>query len=200
MRIGKIAATVAVLTLATVLGAGARQADARDPFVVKRFLLGRLEPTTHRFVATGARGTTNAYRDNVIMLVFSAPLEFGTLDGKTVGIGIPTSGGLMRPAEGTLIPYATYARDESDPSGGAYRRRRTYRNRVLFDPTMELGCPANPNHGFDSDTTYSVTIAGTDRGATRTVRSTAGTPLEASFATTFATTDEYIYDYYDRGF
>jgi len=87
-------AAVGVLAVAAVLGVGAPRAEARAPLLVKRFLLGQLEPYTYRFVATGARGTQNAYRDNLVLLVFSRPVDLDSVDDRTVRIGIPSGNGL----------------------------------------------------------------------------------------------------------
>jgi hypothetical protein len=189
MRSWRKATTAVVLGLTAALGAGAPRAEARGTLVLKRFLVGHLEANTHNFFATGGRGTTEAFRDNVLMFVFTAPLDLDTLDDRTVQIGIPTGPGLRIRAEGTFYGYSV---NEFDPISGAYVTKRTYRNRVLFDPTSryEADIFRNPA-GFRADSTYTVAIPGVDKGALKTVKSADGTPLRATFTTTFATTDKF---------
>ena len=82
-----------------------------------------------------------------------------------------------------------------DPVSGTYVEKRTWRNRVLFDPMARREIPflANPE-GFRPRTTYAVTLPGIDAGALKAVESASGTLLETTFATTFATTDEFLAD------
>ena len=197
MRIRAAAASL-VLAAAVVHGFGVREAEARTPLVVKKFLLGTLEDSTYRFRATGARGTQNAYRDNVVMLVFSGPVDLDSFDGRTVRIGIPSENGLLTPADGSFYRYAEWRLDQSDPSGYAYYPRRVYRNRVLFDPTLDLGCPGMGEEasGFRADTSYTVEVPGVDGGARRTVTTTDGTPVGTTFTTTFRTTDEFYHPFF----
>ena len=195
MRSSMASAAAALAILAAVLGFGAAGAGARQTLQVKRFLLGRLEPNTGKFLATGGRGETRAFRDSAILLVFSAPVDFESLGSRTVKIGIPTASGLAAPAEGGF--FRLYDLKKFDPVSGTYRVQRVYRNRVLFDPTNEQACPMNPGHGFEpfegfeADTTYSVTVPGTDSGALKTLRAGDGSPLATTFQTTFRTSAEF---------
>src|SRR5690349_2564653 len=102
MRSWKMVAASAVLAGTAALGAGASSADAKGNLIVKRFLLGRLEANTNTFIATGGRGTTNAFRDNVIQFVFTAPVDFNTLNPRTVKIGVPSGPVLFIDAQGTF--------------------------------------------------------------------------------------------------
>ncbi len=189
-------ATVAVALAAVATLGSAPPGAAKDPLVVKGFLLGRLEDNTYKFIATGARGTQNAYRNNVLLFVFSAPVDFDTLDARTVKIGIPAGTGLFIDAEGSFYRYVVYERDESAPAGDVYIPKRVYRNRVIFDPTsrQEEELKQNP-YGFEVNSLYTVTVPGLDTGTTKVVRSTEGAYNERTFTTTFRTTDKYLQDY-----
>lgn len=189
----KTAVPVAAILASAALVIGAPVADAKDDVVVKRFLLGRLEPNTNKFVATGGRGTQNAFRDNVLMFVFSAPVDFKTLDPRTVRIGIPASANLFIDAEGT---YYRYRVNQFDPVSGTFVEKRTYMNRILFDPTSrnEEAIYQNP-YGFEETSLYSVTVPGTDQGHTKVVKGTAGQMNLRTFTTTFRTTDRFLQDY-----
>lgn len=192
LRSWKTVALAATLgTLASF--AGAPDADAGRGLVVKRFLLGRLEANTDRFIATGARGTTNAYRDNVVMIVFSAPVNFNSLDNRTVKMGIPAGGNLFLDAEGAFYRYSV---KKFDPVSSTFVVKRTYRNRVIFDPTkrQEPLLKQNP-YGFEQDSTYTVSVPGIDSGTTKVVRSVDGGMNQRTFTTTFRTTDRYLQDY-----
>jgi hypothetical protein len=191
MRSCRTAVVAAVLGGLAVLGPGAPRAEARGTFVVRKFLLGHLDGNTDRFKATGARGTTNAFRDNVVMLVFSAPVDFDSLTDRTVQIGVPSDPGLRVPAEGSFYRYVV---KEFDPVSGTYLPKRTYRNRVVFDPTSwQEPWGGNPD-GFRADTSYTVAIPGVDAGVFRTVRSREGASLQSTFTTTFRTTDRFLRD------
>jgi len=199
MRLGTRAAAFGILAATAGFALDAPTAEARPPLVVKKFLLGWLEGGTYNFVATGARGTTNAFRDNIIMIVFSNPVDFDSLSDRTVQIGIPQGGGFSIPAEGSFYRYVVYERDDSAPSGDVYIPKRHYRNRFVFDP---MGGYAHwsqpyPTHydGFLANTTYTVAVPGIDGGAPRTVEDAAGRPLEATFTTTFTTTDDYLWEH-----
>ena len=181
----------AVLALSALLAAGLpADAGGGKPLFVKKFLLGYRDPDTRRFTATGGRGIDNAYRDNVILLHFSAAVELDTVSSRTVEIGIPGSGGRLIEAEGTLR-YHEIRR--FNPITGTYELKRIFRNRVIFDP-LKSDMPAflqNPE-GFKADTLYTVKVPGVDGGATNTVESRSGHPQALTFATTFRTTTEYL--------
>jgi hypothetical protein len=185
----RTAVALALLLSGAGLAAAPPPAEARTTFLVKRFLLGRLEPGTQRFVAHGGPGTTNVPRDSVILFVFSKPLDLESLDLRTVRIGIPSKPGLQFPAEGDFYPYRERRLDEV--SGEFVESRRRFRNRVLFDPVKSQSPAQQQNRlGFEADATYSVRLEGVDRGSLRTVMSRGGIALEVSFETTFRTTAE----------
>jgi len=190
--------------MAALLG-GAQPAQAGGNFILKRFLLGRLEPVTNRFIATGARGTSNAFRDNVIMLVFSEPIQFTPpvlpefpeglpkVDRRTAQIGIPSTGGLIVDAPGDFYPYSV---QELDPISGSPVIKRTYLSRAIFDPTRRRAIPAlRSPYGLDANSLYSVVVPGLDSGTTNTVRSASGKYITQTFVTTFRTTAKYLQDY-----
>ena len=180
----RTAAAVLVLA-AAVAGWDASPAEARAPLAVKRFLIGHLEANTDRFVATGARGTDNVHRTDVILLVFNQPVNFSSLDLQTVAIGTPGAGGLLLRAEGAF--YRSVLR-EYDEVSGQYVVKKTYRNRVIFDPTRRND-PAylqNPA-GFAASSNFTVTLPGLDQGIGRTVKSARGDFLQRTFRTTFRT-------------
>jgi hypothetical protein len=190
MRGGRFLAA-ALLGAASVF-AGGGSADAGETLVVKRFLLGRLESGTNKFVATGGPGTTNAFRNNVIMLVFSGAVDYESLDNRTVKIGIP-KGSLFVGADGDFYQYAISALDEVS---GQFVEKRKYKNRIIFDPT-KIQSPAqqqNP-YGFEAGSTYSVIIPGLDSGTSKTVRGRKGAYLGRTFTTSFNTTDKFLQDF-----
>lgn len=180
------------LVLGGVAVFGSPPAEAGADLVVKRFLLGRIEPGTGKFVATGARGTTNAFRDNVILLVFSTAVDLETVTGRTVEIGIPTAAGNIIEAEGAFRAYTV---NRFNPVSGTYDPKRTYRNRVIFDPRAEdeALCPMpGLEAGFEADTLYGVNVPGVDLGYTKTLRGTRGQPNLVTFTTYFRTTASFL--------
>ncbi len=181
-----------VVGLATLASAGASPAEAGKDLAVKRFLLGRLEPLTDRFIATGARGTTNAFRDNVLMFVFSGPVDFDSLNDRTVKIGIPSTGGLFIAAEGEFYRYSV---KQFNAVTGEYEVKRTYKNRYLFDPTKRQNATKKNPYGFAENSTFSVTLEGLDAGTNKTVRGAGGEYLTRTFVTSFRTTAKYLQDY-----
>lgn len=191
MRFGTVAAAAMVLAGAAVIGAGTPSADAKGNLVVKRFLIGQLAPKTDVFVATGGRGTTNVFRDNVIQFVFTAPVDLDTVNQRTIKIGVPTGPTLFIDAEGRFYPYVV-----KEFFSGQYIPKRTYHNRVLFDPLSryEKSISQNP-YGFLENSTYSVTVPGIDGGETKVVKSQDGRPNLQTFTTTFRTTANYLQDY-----
>jgi len=199
MRLWKMAAAAAVLAGSAALGAPG--AEAKGDLVVKRFLLGRLEANTDKFIATGGRGTTNAFRDNVIMFVFTAPVvpASGLIDpqnvsSRTIRIGIPSGPGLFIDADGEFYGYAV---KEFDNVSASYVVRRTYRNRVIFDPTARMADdPTDKNpYGLLDNSLYSVTVPGVNTGETKIIKSVDGRPNKVTFTTTFKTTASYLQDY-----
>jgi hypothetical protein len=192
MRMWKIAAAAAVVASAA-FGTGAPYAEARTPLKVKRFLTGRLEANTEKFIATGGRGTTNVFRDNVLLFVFSAPVDLNTVNDRTIKIGVPTSGGQFIEAKGSFYPYVVQA---FDPISASFQPKRTYRNRVLFDPTSRRDPPDRRNpYGFLSNSTFNVTVPGIDSDTTKTVKTKDGSPNLETYITSFATLDKYLQDY-----
>lgn len=194
MRFWKMAAAAAVLAGTAALGAGSPVADAKGNLIVKRFLLGRLETNTDEFIATGGRGTTNVFRDNVIQFVFTAPVDFSTLDQRTIKIGVPSGPTLFIDAKGSYYGYVVKV---FDPVSGGFVAKRTYRNRVIFDPTSRLAAQEsdkNP-YGFLENSTYAVTVPGIDTGETKVVKSVDGRPNLQTFTTSFRTTAIYLQDY-----
>lgn len=195
MRPWKVLAAIAILVLPAGLGSLAPRAEARPGFMLRRFLLGRHDGYGGRFIATGGRGATGAYRDNALLLVFTAPVDFDTVSARTVKIGIPTSPGLVLPAEGSFYRYAGRG---FDPVSGSWVVSRVYRNRIVFDPRSPDGnmlC-VNPE-GFNAGSVYTVTVPGIDRGPIKTLETTDGRPNLVTFETTFATGETYM-DPYSR--
>jgi hypothetical protein len=194
MRFWKMAAAAAVLAGTAALGTGSPSAEAQGNLVVKRFLLGRLEANTDKFIATGGRGTANVFRDNVIQFVFTAPVDFQTLNQRTIRIGVPSGPTLFIDAEGSYYRYILKA---FDPVSGTFVPKRTYRNRVIFDPTsrQEQDITKQNPYGFLENSLYSVTVPGIDSGETKVVKSEDGRPNLQTFTTTFRTTASYLQDY-----
>jgi hypothetical protein len=204
LRSWKTALAVSALAAAAVGGAAA-DAEAGKDLTVKRFLVGRLEDGTNKFVALGGRGTQNVYRDSVIMIVFSTQVDmskltpsdpyspFNHLNDRTIKIGIPAGPGLIVQAEGK---YDQYVLRQFNPSSGLFEPKKIYKNRVLFDPTKRFGDPATQNpYGFEANSLYSVIVPGLDGGDTKTVRTPEGEFLTTGFTTTFRTTAKYLQDY-----
>lgn len=193
MRAWKMAVAAAVVAGSAALGAGTPSADAQGNLIVKRFLLGKLEANTEAFVATGGRGSTNVFRDNVIQFVFTAPVDFNTLNQRTIKIGIPSGPTLFIDAEGSYYRYVVKA---FDPVSATFVPKRTYRNRVIFDPTSRQEAVINQNpYGFIENSVYSVTVPGIDSGDTKVVKSEDGRPNLTTFTTTFRTGSIYLQDY-----
>jgi hypothetical protein len=183
-----------LLGATALFAAGATPAESAGDLVVKRFLLGRISPEgTDEFIATGGRGTTNAFRDNVIMFVFTEPVDFDSINSRSVKIGIPSGQNLFIDAPGTFYRYVEKV---YDPSLNAYVPKRSYRNRILFDPTSrnEPVTSQNP-YGLEGTSLYSVTVPGIDSGTTRVVYSAKGRPNLRTFTTTFRTSGDYLQDY-----
>jgi hypothetical protein len=199
MRPWKSIAAISVLAATGVFGFGVPDGGAGTPLVVKRFLVGHLEPGTGRFIALGGRGAEGVARDSVILIVLSAPLDSkkdgcggatfpGSLNPRTVRIGIPTDPDHIVPAKGSFYVHTERAYDSGS---GMYLPKRVYRNRILFDPLRrwDLGM-RDDIELFRPDTTYSVTLPGVDKGALKTLVSSKGAPLALTFTTTFRTSDE----------
>jgi hypothetical protein len=204
LRSWKAGAVTTALGAIAILGGGGSTAEARGDLVVKRFLVGRLEPNTDRFIATGGRGTQNVHRDCVVMLVFSRPLDlsrtvpgnsqspFVHINDRTFRIGIPAGPGLFIQAEGS---YYQYVLKQFDPQQG-FVPKRAYRNRVFFDPTKRFDDPSvRTPYGFDANSLFSVEVPGLDTGETKTVRTPEGDYNSRTFSTTFRTTAKYLQDY-----
>ena len=203
-RSWKVGIAVAALASVAVLGGAGSTAEAKGDLVVKRFLVGRLEPNTDRFVALGGRGTQNVYRDCVVMLVFSRALDlshvvpgntstpFKHIDDRTIQIGIPAGPGLFIQAEGS---YYQYVVKQFDPQFG-FVPKRAYKNRIIFDPTKRFDDPTVRNpYGLEANSLYSVDVPGLDTGDTKTVRTADGRYNARTFTTTFRTTAKYLQDY-----
>lgn len=194
MRTWKGLGGLLALSLLVVLGSATDPAEAGGTLFVRKFLVGRLEENTGKFIATGARGSDDVPRDAVLLFVFSAPVDLDTLDDRTVRIGVPTQPGLILPAEGSFHRYVVR---KFDPVTATYRDRRVYRNRVLFDPTRRFDDPLRRNpDGFEANALHTVTLPGLDRGALKTVRSRKGKAVAFTFTTTFRTTDRYFLKYW----
>ena len=193
MRALKMAMAAAIVAGGAALGSGAPPAEAAGNLIVKRFLLGRLETNTDEFVATGGRGSANVFRDNVIQFVFTAPVDFNTLNQRTIKIGIPSGPTLFIDADGSYYRYVVKA---FDPVQGQFVEKRTYRNRVIFDPTSRQAPTISQNpYGFIDNSTYSVTVPGLDSGETKVVKSEDGRPNLQTFTTSFRTGAKYLQDY-----
>ena len=198
MRPWKAFAAVSVLAAVALLGIGAPGADAGDTLVVKRFLLGHLDPNTGAFIALGGRGAEEVRRDSVILLVFTAPVDPESVGARTIRIGVPSTPGLIVPAKGSFHMQTVSA---FDPVSSTFLQKRAYRNRVLFDPLARWDgfLSLQDRQPFDGDTTYSVTVPGVDQGALKTLKSTKGTPVARTFTTTFRTSDEEFTDLFCPG-
>lgn len=180
MGIRKVLAALAILAVGTTLGTGTPRLEARPGLVVSRFLLGKYAGAWGGFIPYAGRGSSGVYRDSSVLLVFTAPVDFDTLDARTVRIGMPTSGGLVLPAEGRFYRYAG-------------RLGRVLRNRVVFDPTSpddEMFC-VTPE-GLHANALYTVTIPGIDRGPAKTLETPDGRPNMVTFTTSFTTGEEYL--------
>ena len=191
MRFWKTAAAAAILSVAGPLVAPAPPAEAGQALSLQRFLVGNLEPDTGRFLAQGGRGAQNVFRDSVLLLVFSGPVDLDSLNERTVKIGIPTGSGRYIPAEGDLYRYSIR---KFDGVSGSFVHRRTWRNRVLFDPLRRQASMLEQNPlGLQPETNYEFTIPGVVDGALKTVRSSRGRPMGWTFRTTFRTTDDFFH-------
>ncbi len=188
MKFGSWKTALGTLALGGLIALGtSAPAEAGGTLIVKRFLTGRLDRgQSEVFTATGSRGTDNAFRDNVIMLVFTAPVNFESVSNRTVKIGIPAGGGLFIDAEGKFYRYSV---KQFNNTSGSWEVKREYKNRVLFDPTYN-----NP-FGFEASTLYSVTVPGLDSGTTKVVRTPNGGYCERTFSTSFRTTTSYLQDF-----
>lgn len=188
MKFGSWKTALGTLALGALIALGtSAPAEAKGNLIVKRFLTGRLDRgQSERFTATGSRGTDNAFRDNVIMLVFTAPVSFESVNNRTVKIGIPAGGNLFIDAEGRFLRYTI---KQYNNTSGSWEIKRAYKNRILFDPT-----DGNP-FGFEANSKYTVTVPGLDEGSTKVVRSTKGNYCERTFTTSFTTTSDYLQDY-----
>jgi hypothetical protein len=211
MRFRMMAAAAAVLSVTLALGTVAPRAEASNPLVLKRFLLGRIAGDgTDKFIATGGRGTQNAYRDNVLMFVFTAPVIIDSTDAakvrayidsnlntRTIKVGVPAGPGTFIQAEGTFYQYVLKAYDSGS---GQFFPRRYYRNRVMFDPTSRptlFPPPVKPDqnpYGLLTNSLFSVEVPGIDTSP-KTVKTVDGKPVLNTFNTTFRTTDKYLQDY-----
>jgi hypothetical protein len=193
LRFWKRMGALATFAACALIGAAAPNADAKKPLVVKRFLLGRLEPNTGKFIATGARGTTNAMRDNVIMFVFTANVDLKSVNARTVRIGIPATSGLFIDAPGSFYYYEV---KRFDSVANDFVTQKLYKNRILFDPTSryEPVLQQDP-YGFAENATYSVIVPGLDADTVKVVRGTNGSYNLRTFATSFGTADRYLQDY-----
>ncbi len=194
MRLHRMTAAAGVLTVAAAFCGAMTPAEAGNGLQLKRFVVGSMDYWGGRFHPVGGLGATGVYRDSVILLVFTAPVDFSTVNSRTVKIGIPTSPGLMLPAEGEFCRFAAYG---FDPISGSFVQRRVYRNRFLFDPTSpderaQMAC-VTPE-GLRADTLYSVTVPGVDTGGMKVLETPSGHPNLATFTTTFQTSDRYMRD------
>jgi hypothetical protein len=205
MRSWKFAAAAGVVAVGAALAAGAPAAEAKGDLILRRFLIGQLEPNTEKFIATGAGGTTNVFRDNALMFVFSAPvykasevgttgrLPGGNFNTSTIKIGVPSGPSLFIDAEGTFYAYVV---KRFDAGSGQFVPQRIYRNRVIFDPTSRREAQNSQNpYGFVDNSLYTVTVAGIDTGATKVVRTVKDRPNLVTYVTSFRTTDKYLQDY-----
>ena len=84
--------------------------------------------------------------------------------------------------------FRSHTVKEFDPVSGAFVPKRTYRNRFLFDPTSrrEPTIRQNP-YGFEAGAPYVVVLPAADTGTPKTLRTPRGSPLQATFRTTFRT-------------
>ena len=176
----------------------------RTRLQVTAFLVGRLEPSTDRFIAPNGRDSDGNRRDSVLMIEFSEPVSLARevrgqwvspllhIHQGTIRIGAADGPDRYLPAPGTF--YA-YVEKEFDPQQG-FVPKRVHRHRILFDPLRRFDEPYfwDPE-GFAANTLYSVTVLGVDIGARRTVRTPDGARLGRTFTTTFRTGDEYFQDY-----
>jgi hypothetical protein len=147
-------------------GGGSDPDEDSNDLVVVEFSL--IDQAGH---PTGATGTTNAYRNNLLKFTFSENVDESTVSDRTVQIGIPSGTNLFLTATG---------RFEVDG------------NVVIFDPRVTVIGGPHP-FGFEADSTYSVTVKGLPE--TKTIQSTSGDPVLSSFATSFTTTDLYLPDH-----
>ena len=172
MRISKITcvALVVPFVFAGMLacGGGGGSSDASDAaenlIVVKFALVDQVGNPT------GARGATNAYRNNRIHFTFSEDVLGSSVDDRTIQIGIPSGTNLFLTAQG---------------------RFTTDGNEVLFDPTVTATGAPNP-FGLEADSDYTVIVKGLPEP--KTIRSIADDQVMEEFRTTFKTTDKYLPD------
>ena len=105
-------ATVGVALSACGGGGSSGGKNSKDLFLKKFLLIDKLENTdvTSRGPVTyndiGGNGTTNAYRDSKLLMVFNVPVDFNSVDNRTIRIGIPTGNNLLVEAQGRFEPVA----------------------------------------------------------------------------------------------
>jgi hypothetical protein len=189
MGIRKVLAALAILVVGTNLGMGTPRLEARPNLVLSKFLLGK-NYGAWGFRPVAGRGATGVFRDSSILLVFTAPVDFDTVNSRTVRIGIPTTAGLVLPAEGSF--YRVVGR-RFDPVSNTFIDFKVFRNRILFDPTSpDDGMFCVTPEGLEENSLYTVTIPGIDRGPIKTLETPDGRPNMVTFTTSFTTGEEYM--------
>jgi len=202
MKYGRMFRSVALMALIAVVGvalsacgggAGGSSGtkNSQDLFLKKMLLIDKLEntditkpgPPTYRDI--GGDGTTNAYRDSKILMIFNTAVDFDTVNNRTIKIGLPTGSNLLIEAQGRFEPVAKKP------------------NWVLFNPTYKTEYDAaNPDRepdnpfGMDGNAVYSIDIPSVSvTDAKKYVMNRAGDPMAKSYLGAFATSNEYIQTY-----
>ncbi len=159
-------------------------------FVVERFETGPVNPILQRFYGVGRGGATDVHRDDRVRLTFSGAIDLATVNPRTVQI-VAEDGSPASPAENPRWDFHLEEEFRFDPITGGFELLRVYRRHLLVDPTAARSYGNHNPYGFAASTTYTVTLPGTDEGATETVRSRSGVPLGRTFRTNFHTGTAY---------
>jgi len=195
MRYGRSFRTVALVALIAAVavalsacggGGSSGGKNSKDLFLQKMLLIDKLEntditspgPVTYKDI--GGDGTTNAYRDSKILFVFNVPVDFNSVDNRTIRIGIPTGNNLLVEAQGRFEPVA------KEPSWVLFNP--TYK--TSYDPDYPDNEPDNP-FGLDGNAVYSVIVPSIE-DTNRYLENQKGDPIVKRYDAQFATSNDYI--------
>jgi hypothetical protein len=146
-------------------GGGPKAEDDTNDLVVVKFQMIDKDGNP-----TGGQGTTNAYRNNRILIEFSSTLDPASVSDRTIQIGIPSSGNLFLTIDGKFTVDG---------------------HKVIFDPTVTSTGAPQP-FGYDAEADYTVTVHGFP--SDKTILDIDMKPVREQFQTTFRTTDLYLPD------
>lgn len=168
-----IALALAAVVLLPACGGGGGSSggnevrSGEEDLFVKKLLL-----TDADLKPIGGNGTTNAFRDTRILIVFNTAVDFDTVNDRTVRIGVPTGNGLFLEAPGLFQPVAGHP------------------NQVVFNPTKTKFGVDHP-FGLDGNAVYEITIPSVTQ-AEKVVRNRAGEGLVKGHTAQFRTSGQYL--------